>query len=126
MRIILGLLALTGAAAAHEGHQHGAGRGTLTGEIVDITCFMDHGSKGEPHSACAQKCIEKGLPVGLLVGDELYLVILASHDSPNTKLAPFAGKLVTMTGTITKRDGLRVIDMDSVVPAVTTSFSKQH
>jgi hypothetical protein len=121
MRIILGVLALTGMAAAHEGHEHGTSTGTLTGEIVDITCLMDHGSRGASHSACAQKCIAKGLPVGLLVGDKLYLVILGSHDSPNETLAPLAGKMVTMTGAITQQHGLRVIDMESVAPAKTAS-----
>jgi hypothetical protein len=116
MRITLALLVLTATAAAHEGYEHSSSSSTLTGEIVDVTCLMDHASKSATHSACAQKCIEKGLPVGLLVGDKLYLVILDSHDSPNAKLAPLAGKLVKMTGAITQQHGLRVIDMESVEP----------
>lgn len=63
------LLATSGVAVAHEGHDHAAKSGELTGEVVDITCYMDHDSKGEKHAACAQKCIAKGLPVGLLVGN---------------------------------------------------------
>ena len=80
---------------------------------------MDHDSKGEKHAACAQKCIAKGLPVGPLVGNKLYAVIIGSHDSPNEKLAPFAGKLVTMTGALAEKDGMRVIDMEAVEPATT-------
>jgi hypothetical protein len=111
----LSLLLLTSAVAgAHEGHDHAAKTGTLTGEIVDITCFMDHDSKGDKHAACATKCIQQGLPAGILVGDKLYVVILSNHQSPNEKLAPLAGKLVRMTGTIVEKDGLRTIDMDSV------------
>jgi hypothetical protein len=121
MRIIIGVLALTSTVAAHEGHEHGSGSGTLTGEVVDITCLVDHGSKGAQHSTCAQKCIAKGLPVGLLVGDKLYLVILGSHDSPNATLAPLAGKMVTMTGAISQQHGVRVIDMESVAPAKASS-----
>ena len=109
----------SGFAAAHEGHDHAAKSGKLTGEVVDITCFMGHDGKGEKHAACAQKCIAKGLPVGLLVGNTLYAVVLDSHDSPNEKLAPFAGKLVTMTGTIVEKNGMHVIDMEAVEPAAT-------
>ncbi len=120
-RSILVALALAagGAAGAPPGHDHAARRGTLTGEVVDITCLMDHASSGERHAGCAQKCIAKGLPVGLLVGDRLYAVIVSTHESPNDKLAAFAGQLVTMTGTIVEKDGMRAIDMESVAPAAT-------
>jgi hypothetical protein len=117
MRVILATVVLAGTAAAHEGHEHSASAGSLTGEVVDITCLMDHNSKGAQHSACAQKCLEKGLPVGLLVGDKLYLVMQASHELPNAKLAPFAGKRVTIKGTITQQHGLRAIDLESVEAA---------
>ena len=115
---ILSLVVMTSAwvAGAHEGHDHAAKSATLTGEVVDITCLMDHDSKGEKHAACATKCIQQGLPAGLLVGNKLYVVILSNHQSPNEKLAPLAGKLVTITGTIVEKDGLRAIDMESVTP----------
>ena len=115
------VLATTGAAVAHEGHDHAAKNGKLTGEVVDITCFIGHEGKGDKHAACAQKCIAKGLPVGLLAGDTLYVVVVSSHLSPNETLAPFAGKLVTMTGTIVEKNGMHVIDMDAVAPAAASS-----
>jgi hypothetical protein len=114
-------LAASGGASAHEGHDHAGKNGKLTGEVVDITCFIGHEGKGDKHAACAQKCIAKGLPVGLLVGNTLYAVVLSSHDSPNEKLAPFAGKLVTMSGTIVEKSGMHVIDMDAVEPAAAPS-----
>ena len=125
MTWLLGLAWLTsgGIAAAHEGHEHPTTSAKLTGEVVDITCLMDHDSRGDQHAACAQKCIAKGLPVGLLVGHKLYAVILSSHESPNETLAPFAGKLVTMTGTVVEKDGMRVIDMATVEPATTSERS---
>ena len=118
MRTCLLAAMLTSSIAwAHEGHEHAAKSRTLTGEIVDITCFMDHASRGDKHAACARKCIESGLPVGLLAGDKLYVVILSTHELPNTKLASFAGQLVTMTGSVVEKDGMRAIDMESVAPA---------
>lgn len=113
-------------ALAHEGH-HGkeVADDKLTGEVVDITCYMDHQSKGEKHSACAQKCIQSGLPVGLVAGGKLYAVILSTHESPNAKLAPYAGKLVTMTGKVLQKDGMRAIDMEEVRPADSESAKKE-
>lgn len=118
---VLVWLASGGVARAHEGHDHASKSATLTGEVVDITCLMDHDGKGDKHATCAQKCIEKGLPVGLLVGNKLYAVILGSHESPNEKLAPFAGKLVTMKGSVVEKNGMHVIDMESVDLAKTTA-----
>jgi hypothetical protein len=118
------LLLLAGSAFAHEGHHaKKPADGKLTGEVVDITCYLDHESKGEKHASCAQKCIEKGLPVGIVADGKLYAVIVSSHETPNAKLAPYAGQLVTISGKVLERDGLRAIDMEDVQPAPTTGSS---
>src|SRR5437773_12447709 len=93
--VAFSLLAAT-TAVAHEGHEHKSG--TLTGEVIDITCYLDHGSAGPKHAECARKCIERGMPVGLLVKGKVYSVIISSHEAPNAKLAPYAGQMVTITG----------------------------
>jgi len=117
-KLSLCALLLATSAWAHEGHHaKKPADGKLTGEVVDITCYLDHESKGEKHASCAQKCIEKGLPVGIVADGKLYAVIVSSHEPPNAKLAPFAGKLVTITGKVLERDGLRAIDMEDVKPA---------
>lgn len=116
MRTILAMslvLALAAPAMAHGDHDESK-EVNLTGEVVDLTCFMDHDSKGARHASCARKCIEKGMPVGLLSGDTLYTVIISSHESPNAKLAPLAGKMVTIHGAVTVKNGMHVIDMESV------------
>ena len=57
---------------AHEGHEHGekdelASGETkkITGEVVDMACYIDHNATGEKHADCTKKCITSGLPVGL-------------------------------------------------------------
>ncbi len=101
---------------AHEGHHAKSSAGEqLTGEVVDITCYVDHQSKGDKHSACAQKCITAGNPVGIVAGGKLYVVVQDNHDSPNAKLAPLDGQLVTITGKQLLKDGMRVVAMESVV-----------
>jgi hypothetical protein len=122
------LFSLVGSAVlAHEGHHHNKEKSVdkLTGEVVDITCYLDHESKGEKHSSCARKCIESGMPVGLVAGDKLYVVIVSSHEPPNAKLAPYAGKLVTITGKLLQREGLRAIDMDDVRPVESAAAAEK-
>jgi hypothetical protein len=116
--IALSLAAAT--AGAHEGHHHAKKTvDKLTGEVIDITCYLDHDSVGAKHADCARKCIERGMPVGLLVNGKVYNVIVSSHESPNAKLAPFAGQVVTVTGKTIEKNGLRAIDMEDVQPVAT-------
>ena len=111
------ITALATTASAHEGHDKKAKTGTLTGEVIDITCYLDHESSGEKHAACAQKCITAGNPVGILANDIVYVVVMGSHESPNAKLAPFAGKMVKVTGKQIEKDGIHAIDLETIAPA---------
>ena len=80
---ILALLAATAAfavvpLAAHDGdmstpNEPSAGKMgamksgseiTVTGEVLDLACYLDHGAHGEKHADCAKMCISSGLPVG--------------------------------------------------------------
>jgi hypothetical protein len=120
MRMMIGLLllALPSAGWAHAGHHDAAAKSVaLVGEVVDITCFVDHAGQGAKHAACAQKCILGGSPVGLLVKDTLYVVVMSTHEPPNATLAPFAGKRVRVTGRASAQNGIHVLDMESVASA---------
>ena len=58
-------------ARAHGGEEHGA-KGeekTISGEVVDMACYIDHGAGGEKHAACAKTCISSGLKVGIKAAD---------------------------------------------------------
>jgi hypothetical protein len=109
------LVALSLSALAHEGHEAKKGS-ELVGEVIDLTCYLDHDSKGDKHASCAEKCIAKGNPVAILVGDKLYMVIKSDHESPNVALAPFAGKKVRIKGTVLEKNGMHAIDLESVQP----------
>jgi hypothetical protein len=81
---------------------------TLKGEVVDLMCYLDHGAKGEKHQGCARKCIEGGGPVGLLSGNDLYLVV-GDHQPMNKELAPYAGQTVTLKGNVVERNGMKML-----------------
>ncbi len=82
---------------------------TLTGEVVDLMCYLDHGAKGEKHRECAETCIKSGGPVGLLVGDKVYLVI-GEHKPINDQLASMAAQTVTVKGKVVEHGGMRMIE----------------
>ena len=104
------------AALAHEGelHEEQGKPVTLTGEVVDLACYLGDGDRGAKHQQCAQKCIESGLPVGIKTADALYLVIGSEHGPANKDLAPLAAKTVTAEGTLSERDGVHLIAVKKV------------
>jgi len=87
---------------------------TIKGEIVDLMCYLDHGAKGEKHKGCAEKCIKSGGPVGILSGEDLYLVI-GDHKPMNEELAPKAAQTITLRGKVVERHGVKMIQNAKIV-----------
>lgn len=87
---------------------------TVTGEVVDLMCYLDHGAKGEKHKGCAEKCIKSGGPVGLLSGEDLYLVI-GDHKPMNDELASKAAQTVTLKGKVVEKNGMKMIENAELV-----------
>ena len=108
-------------ALAHEEQEHAGTpqEQTLTGEVVDVFCYLSHGEQGlgQGHAECAKKCIKNGLPVAIKVGDQLYLASMADHTAANQKLADLAAEQVTVTGKVMERDGQRLISISHIEPA---------
>lgn len=89
---------------------------TLTGEIVDMGCYLAEGAKGEAHKSCASMCISNGMPMGLLTNDgKLYLLTL-NHDKadPYNSAKKMAAEKVTITGTMSERNGMKSLTVDDV------------
>ena len=100
---------------AHSDEEHGKDQiQTLTGEVVDLMCYLDHGGVGEKHRECAETCIKSGGPIGLLVSDKVYLVV-GEHRPINDQLAPFAGKEIVLKGKVVERSGMRMIENVEIV-----------
>lgn len=117
----LSLLAL-GVALAAESHAGGK-PSVVSGELVDMGCYIGHMAKGEKHTDCAAKCVSGGMPMGVLTsGGKLYLLTM-DHDNPDAynKAKDFAGKQVKVTGPTHVRNGINTID---VVSAETVAMAK--
>lgn len=84
---------------------------TLTGEVIDLSCYLQLGKKGPAHKACGASCIKHGAPVGLLLADGRVVLLLAEQHHPRrdgqVSLAQvFSGKVaetVTVTGMLSKQ-----------------------
>jgi hypothetical protein len=113
---IAAAIALTASAQAKDAK---ATATTVTGELVDTGCYLAHGARGSTNADCGTKCVNEGMPMGVLTqSGTLYLVTL-SHDNPDAynKLKGFVGKDVSVTGAIHQRAGLKAIEVTSIKPA---------
>src|SRR5947209_4372486 len=54
---------------------------TVTGEIIDLSCYLQLGKHGEKHKSCGTKCLQAGQPIGLLAKDgSVYMLMPEEHD----------------------------------------------
>jgi hypothetical protein len=90
---------------------------TITGEVVDVSCFLQLGKRGEAHISCGQKCVRNGQPIGILTDEgRLYLVIPEEHHprrdgqvSIKERFADLMAKRVQVSGMVTEYKDYRAI-----------------
>jgi hypothetical protein len=102
-----------------EEHQHGksdaAVEKTVTGEIVDMMCYVDHNAVGADHGqSCGAKCIKNGGPVGIVENGKAYLVV-GEHKPMNDELADSCGKTITLKGKLVERGGIALLENSEIV-----------
>ena len=86
----------------------------VTGEIVDMMCYIDHNAMGEKHASCGEKCIKGGAPVGI-VSDGKAIIVVGAHKPMNDELAPLAGKTVTLKGKMVSNGGVSMLENAEIV-----------
>src|SRR5213082_3231887 len=104
--------------AIAQEHEHSADAGAskeVTGEVVDMMCYVDHNAVGEKHGqSCGAKCIKSGGPVGIVSEGKAYLVV-GEHKPINEQLAEYCGKNVTVKGKLAERGGIAMIENAEIV-----------
>ncbi len=90
----------------------------LVGEVVCLSCYVDHEAKGADHAACAAACAKRGVPMGILEDktSNVYMVV-KGHTGANEALQPFAGKKVALSGRWMERGGSKLFNLDTVAEA---------
>src|SRR4051812_28099916 len=114
-------LAIAPCALAHDEHSD-SGKEKLdasaskevTGEIVDLMCYIDHSAMGEKHAGCGSKCIKGGGPVGIVENGKACLVV-GEHMPINDTLGDSCGKAVTLKGRVAERGGMVLLENAEIV-----------
>ncbi len=91
---------------------------TIKGEVVDVSCYVAMGAKGEDHKTCALNCLKAGEPAGIVeekTGD-IYLVVNTEDHAvnPSQKVMPYVAKKVEATGTVNEKGGVKTIDIKDI------------
>ena len=98
-------------------HEHGSDAASkeVTGEVVDMMCYVDHNAVGEKHGqSCGAKCIKGGGPVGIVSEGKAYLVV-GEHKPINDQLAEYCGKNITVKGKLAERGGIAMLENVEIV-----------
>jgi len=115
--IFIAALTCAPLAIAQE-HEHGgdtAASKEVTGEVVDMMCYVDHNAVGEKHGqSCGSMCIKNGGPVGIVSEGKAYLMV-GEHKPINDELAEYCGKSITVKGKLAERGGIAMIENAEIV-----------
>lgn len=81
---------------------------TVQGEIVDLACYLSKGSRGPSHRVCAQKCAERGIPIGVLTDDGNLFLLLEDHsdEEPYEDAKKLAGDRAEVKGKKFSKPGI--------------------
>jgi len=112
--------ATTWEAATAEAHKKVLASGkaaTVTGEVVDVSCYLQLGKRGEAHVPCGAKCITNGQPIGLVdARDSLYLLFAEEHHPRRdgevelkSVFLPLLAKTVSVNGVMVEMRGYRAL-----------------
>lgn len=114
----------TSTAAGVDGKPQPGKAMTVTGEVIDMSCYLQLGKHGEKHVACGKKCLTAGQPVGLLAKDgSVYMLMEEEHDprrdgqtSAFRKAATdHLGHIMEVTGTEASHGGFKAIYVQGYV-----------
>jgi hypothetical protein len=87
----------------------------VTGEVLDMTCYIASNLSGPDHAECARVCIRSGEPAGIKAQDgKVYLLTGEPGHSINAEVADYAGKTVTIKGRQTVRDGFAQLQVKEI------------
>jgi hypothetical protein len=87
----------------------------VTGEVLDMTCYIASNLSGPDHAECARICIRNGSPAGIKAQDgKVYLLTGEPGQSINAELADYAAKIVTIKGRQTARDGFAQLQVEEI------------
>ena len=91
-------------------------RVTVTGEVIELWCYLEAGDRGAAKKACATACAKAGNPIAIVdaKGQLFTLAGLKSHQSAQELLLDKMSETVTVTGTLVKNPNVQMIYIEQV------------
>lgn len=88
----------------------------IKGEVLDLDCWLEHVPRGPTHIECADACLKRGSPLGLLAkGDEVYLLLPDRVDpAPYEALKLRVGDYVFISGRVHRHGGVQGVVVRSI------------
>jgi hypothetical protein len=91
---------------------------SVTGEVVDLSCYIPHPATGSGagHRKCAETCAKKGLPIGIVTEDKQVYLLLEDHENPKAYAAAKdkAAEKITVEGEKVTQGGVQGIVVGAV------------
>ena len=89
---------------------------SVSGEVLDMACYMSKGAHGDNHKDCAAMCVKGGSPMGLLTSDGKVYLLIENHDKADAyaEAKKHAGEQVTVTGSSYERSGMQGLVVNEV------------
>jgi hypothetical protein len=96
---------------------------TVTGEIIDLSCYLQLGKHGDKHKSCGTKCLQASQPIGLLTkAGAVYMLMEEDHDPRRDGQTTFRqaaidnfAKIMEVTGTEASVGGYKGIFVQGYV-----------
>ena len=92
---------------------------TIAGDIIDPSCWVMNGAKGEAHKECMVACAKAGQTLAILEKKTNKVYILAAErpgEDPNKSVLDYAGMPVLVKGKVYTRGGIMAIQVASIEP----------
>ena len=95
---------------------------SVSGEILDLACYIGRGAKGPAHARCAQTCADHGMPLGVLTEDDKVYLLYPKHGKEGAfeEVKKLAGHDATLTGKLHEKDGLLGMEVHSATEGLAT------
>lgn len=89
---------------------------TVKGEVLDMSCYMASGAKGAGHKTCAEMCLKKGLPAGLLTSSGQVYLLVEDHDQADaySTVIKHPAEQMEVTGKYANKNGVQALVVEKV------------
>ena len=91
-------------------------RTTVSGEVVDMWCYLEGGDRGPSNKACATACAKAGNAIAIVdaKGNVYVAAGLKDHQPARDLLIDRMSDQMTVSGTLVKKGGVQMLYIETV------------